>query len=105
MKMIRIWLAVAIVSLASASVQAADRQRLPVHVATSLTNAPFIGLLPATTNLDLAIGLPLRNQDALSSLLHEICDPASPRYRQYLTPERFTEMFGPTKEDYDAVIA
>ncbi len=98
-------LAVFIVCLTSGPAHAADRQRLPQHLPASATNAPFVGQLSPTTNLDLAIGLPLRNQGALSNLLHQIYDPASPRYRQYLTPEQFTDMFGPTKEDYDAVMA
>ena len=48
--------------------------------------------------------MPLRNQEALGNLLHDLYDPASPKYRQYLTPEQFTEQFGPTKDDYEAVI-
>ena len=55
--------------------------------------------------LQLAIGLPLRNQEALGALLQKIYDPASPDYRHYLTPEQFAEMFGPTEQDYEAVIA
>jgi subtilase family serine protease len=61
--------------------------------------------LSASKRLDLAIALPLRNQAALSILLAQIYDPASPHYRQYLTPEQFTERFGPTEEDYAAVVA
>ena len=37
-------------------------------------------------------------------MLREIYDPASPHYRQYLTPEQFTERFGPTEQDYQTVI-
>src|SRR5271156_4411644 len=58
------------------------------------------GRLPATNVLTLAIGLPLRNNAALDSLMQQIYDPASPRYRHYLTPAEFTERFGPTKQDY-----
>ena len=47
----------------------------------------------------------MRNQAALTNLLHQIYDPASPHYHQYLTPEQFTERFGPTAEDYAAVVA
>jgi uncharacterized repeat protein (TIGR03803 family) len=103
MQLVRV--AVPIVLLTSGAAQAASRQRLGMHRPASATNAPFVGTLPATTNLDLAIGLPLRNQEALSELLQGICDPASPLYRQYLTPAQFTDRFGPTREDYDAVIA
>ena len=63
-----------------------------------------VGRLPSTNRLDLAIGLPLRNQQALHQLLDEIYDPSSPHYHHYLTPEQFTEKFGPTAHDYQALI-
>ena len=62
------------------------------------------GLLPATNQLNLAIGLPLRNEGALTELLQEIYDPASANYHRYLTPEQFTKQFGPTEADYAAVL-
>ena len=74
------------------------------RVVTSLKLQP-IGLLASETRLHLAIGLPLRNREALNTLLQQIYDPASPQYRHYLTPEQFTEKFGPTEQDYQAVIA
>jgi subtilase family serine protease len=64
-----------------------------------------LGRLPGTNHLNLAIGLPLRNPAALSNLFQQIYDPVSPNYRHYLTPEQFTERFGPTEADYQAVIA
>jgi subtilase family serine protease len=60
--------------------------------------------VPRSTHLNLAIGLPLRNQDGLELLLQQLSDPTSPNYQQYLTPEQFTEQFGPTEEDYKALI-
>jgi subtilase family serine protease len=63
-----------------------------------------ISLLPATNRLDLAISLPLRNQAALNTLLSEIYNPASTNYHRYLTPEQFTERFGPTEQDYQTLI-
>jgi uncharacterized repeat protein (TIGR03803 family) len=64
-----------------------------------------VGRLPGANRLNLAIGLPLRNQAELTALLEQLYDPASPQYRHYLTPEQFTERFGPTPQDYEAVIA
>ena len=55
-----------------------------------------LGRLPGTNSLRLAISLPLRNSDALASLLQRLYDPASPDYHRYLTPAQFTERFGPT---------
>ena len=84
----------------------AERQVLHGHVpqAVARLNLQPTGHLPAKKNLQLAIGLPLRNQAALDDLLRQIYDPASPKFHQFLTPEQFTEQFGPTEQDYQAVI-
>jgi subtilase family serine protease len=63
------------------------------------------GRLSATNRLTLAIGLPLRNREALNALLQDLYDPASPQFRQFLTPAQFTERFGPTEQDYQDVRA
>jgi kumamolisin len=52
----------------------------------------------------LDIVLPLRNQADLNNLLQELYDPSSPSYRHFLTVPEFTARFGPSQEDYDAVI-
>ncbi len=84
---------------------AADRQTLRGHVPAAVTGLAPVGRLPATQRLNLAIALPLRNQEALDELLRQLYDPASPRYRQYLTPAQFAAEFGPTAQDYEAVAA
>ena len=85
---------------------AAERQVLHGHVPAAVArfNLQPTGQLPATKSLHLAIGLPLRNQAALDDLLQQLYDPASPNYHQFLTPEQFTARFGPTEQDYQAVI-
>ncbi len=84
---------------------AAGTQVLPGHVppAVARFNLQPTGQLPATNSLRLAIGLPLRNQAALTDLLQQLYDPASPGYHHYLTPEQFAEQFGPTEQDYEKV--
>jgi uncharacterized repeat protein (TIGR01451 family) len=74
------------------------------HVPAATARLQAKGRVPATNNLSLAIGLPLRNEKALDSLIQQIYDPASPNYHHYLTPEEFTAQFGPTEEDYQKVI-
>jgi subtilase family serine protease len=54
--------------------------------------------------LQMSVGLALRHQDQLNTLLNKLYDPASPSYRQYLSVEQFTEQFGPTQEQQQAVI-
>jgi hypothetical protein len=91
----------------AACAQSPGRQVLHGHVPEAVARFHLqpTGHLSATKHLNLAIGLPLRNQQALDDLLQQIYDPASPKYHQYLTPEQFTEQFGPTEQDYQKVIA
>jgi subtilase family serine protease len=77
---------------------------LPGHVPAVVSQLTAASRLPATTNLYLSIGLPLRNREALTNLLRQICDSSSTNYQHYLTPDEFTAQFGPTPEDYQAVI-
>jgi len=65
--------------------------------------AAFLNRMPANKALKLNIALPLRNEAELDQFLQDLYDPQSPQYRQYLSVEQFTERFGPTEEDYDAV--
>jgi kumamolisin len=75
-----------------------------VREAVRSGQAQSVGRLPATQSMRLVLVLPLRNQEALDSFLKDLYDPASPSYRHFLTVEEFTARFGPTQEDYDAVI-
>src|SRR5438105_14951575 len=62
------------------------------------------GVPPASKQLNLAIGLPVHKQDELKQFLADLYDPASTNYRKYLTPEQFTERFGPSQQEYEAII-
>jgi subtilase family serine protease len=67
--------------------------------------ARSIGRLPATQSLRVDIVLPLRDPAGLEDFLQELYDPSSPSYRHFLTVQEFTARFGPSQEDYDAVLA
>jgi len=54
--------------------------------------------------LDLVIGLPLRNREAFANLLQQQYTPSSPEYHRWLKPEQFAGRFGPTEQDYQAVV-
>jgi kumamolisin len=76
------------------------------HVRPAVTNgqARFLNPLPATQSLRIDIVLPLRDQAGLDEFLREVYDPANPSYRRFLTVSEFTTRFGPSREDYDAVV-
>jgi uncharacterized repeat protein (TIGR01451 family) len=79
------------------------RGHVPAVVAQGRAQAR--GHLPGDTTLNLSLGLPLRNREALTNLIAQVSDPKSPTYGHYLTPQQFTEFFSPTEKDYQDVIA
>ena len=85
---------------------AAQKKLISGHVPAPVAKGKLsaLGRVTATNQLALAISLPLRNAEALTNLLREIYDPASPQFHHYLTPQEFAERFGPTQEDYARVI-
>jgi len=80
-----------------------DWKTLPGHVPAAVTHLRPVGRVPATNQLHLAIGVPLRDPAGLNAFLAQLYDPASTNYHRYLTPEQFADRFGPTKQDYEAV--
>lgn len=89
----------------TASAQPQTRQLVRHPLPPAAKTARPIGLLPASTRLTLAIGLPLRNQAALHEFLDQIYDPASANYHHYLTPQEFAALFGPAQQDYETLKA
>jgi hypothetical protein len=87
----------------TAQSQTEARQELQSQVSAP-ADAKFIGRMPGSQRLSLALALPLRNEDRLNSLLQQLYDPTSPNYRHFLTVQQFTEQFGPTEVDYLRVI-
>src|SRR5580700_5160644 len=80
-------------------------QVLHKHVRPAVTNgqAARVGPMSKRQRMTLAIILPLRNQSELTNLLNRLYDSSSPDYRHFLTVAQFTQQFGPTKQDYQAV--
>ncbi|HZL43807.1 MAG TPA: protease pro-enzyme activation domain-containing protein [Verrucomicrobiae bacterium] len=74
------------------------------HLPNLPAGLKFHGEVPATNQLRLAIGLPLKNEPDLDDFLTQVYDPASPNYHKYLTPDQFTERYAPSVEDYQKVL-
>jgi subtilase family serine protease len=64
-----------------------------------------IGPMNPDKRIHLVVELPIRNKPERDQLLKDLYDPKSPDYGHYLTPQEFTDRFGPTQADYDTVIA
>ncbi len=74
---------------AGTSAQAVQRQALHGQVPPAVAHLQPLKRLAGTNRLELVIGLPLRNREALTSLLGQLYDPASSNYHRYLTPAEF----------------
>lgn len=96
-------LAAVVLPLFTKAAQAQERQVLQTHVSAP-ADATSIGRMPGSRQLNLALTLPLQNQEQLHILLQQLEDPTSPKYHQYLTSAQFTQEFGPTVVEYQQVI-
>jgi len=98
--------AIAILLIWSTASQAQSQSLMTRHVreVTQTGEAKLIGRLPASQEMRIVLVLPLRHEPELENFIQELYDPSSPSYRQFLTVEEFTERFGPSQEDYDALM-
>jgi len=101
------WIVLAIVATGLAGSARAHAQYVSTHhvreaVLSGL--ATPIGHLPANQAMSLDIVLPLRDPADLESFLGDIYNPNSGNYHHYVTVSEFTEKFGPSQADYDAVV-
>ncbi len=91
------------VSIVRASAITGGRISIPGHLVPALKNHAPRGASAGNRPLQLSITLNLRNQDQLTALLREQNDPTSAVYHQYMTPQQFTAMFGPTVDSVNQV--
>jgi subtilase family serine protease len=72
--------------------------------------SPFVKISRVTGHaslgdtLQMSIGLALRRQNQLTQLLNDLYDSSSPSYHQFLSVEQFTEQFGPSEYQQQAMI-
>lgn len=100
-----VWLLPGIALLGAVSnAQGQSRRTLTGHVPPVVAKLSPIASYAPTNRLYLAIGLPLHNRPALDEFLRQLYDPQSTNFHNFLSTEQFTERFGPTAEDYQAVI-
>ncbi|HEY3856554.1 MAG TPA: choice-of-anchor tandem repeat GloVer-containing protein, partial [Verrucomicrobiae bacterium] len=99
----RLWVLLFFCLQLTAFSQPVHTQSLRGHVPAAVSKLKPSGQLEPERELHLAIGLPLRNREALTNLLQRIYNPASPDFHHYLTPAQFAEAFAPTESNYQAV--
>jgi subtilase family serine protease len=107
MSLLSVLAVVSLISIGSIVGQAQSRELLTRHVREVVLNGQAlpVGRVSTAQSMRIVLVLPQRNQSELDSLLKDVYDPSSASYRHFLTVEEFTAKFGPTQQDYDAVIA
>ena len=95
----------ALLSVSNVCTQAQTVLTHHVRTAIQTGEAKYFGRLPASDTMQLDIVLPLSDQAGLDAFVKAVTDPSSPSYRNFLTPAQFTQKFGPSQADYDAVVA
>ena len=81
-------------------------QRVPIkgQNVPLLKYAHAIGAASGQQQIDLSIGLQMRNQQELAGLLTALYDPRSSQYHHFLTPQQFVAEFGPTAAQQQQVV-
>jgi subtilase family serine protease len=97
-------LLLSLVTLASVSYASNLMTRHVREVTVSGAAVP-VGHLPAAQIMQLDVVLPIRDQAGLDNFLAQLQSAPVQNHNHYLTPAEFTESFGPTQEDYDAVVS
>lgn len=87
--------------------RARPNQRIPISGQTVplIKQAHFVGAASGHQQLNLSVGLQLRNQQELSDVLSNIYNPRSSQYHHFLSPQQFVAEFGPTTEQQQQVIS
>lgn len=93
-------------ALAAVAITAQAQSVMTHHVREVVRNGQVQsnGRLPANQTMNLDLVLPVRDQAGLDQFVADVYNPQSANYRHFLTPQEFTQKFGPTESDYDAVL-
>jgi kumamolisin len=82
-----------------------QRSLLSGHTVPLIQQAHLLRAADATQQLNLSIGMQLRNSSDLDNLLSAIYNPQSPQYHQYLTSDQFNQLFAPTSDQVQQVVS
>jgi subtilase family serine protease len=92
-----------VVVMARASASQNQSVALSGQISPLISQAQLLGHADAQQQLQLSIGLQLRNQQDLQALLSDLYNPHSSSYHQFLTPQQFASAFAPTPDQQQQV--
>jgi subtilase family serine protease len=81
----------------------ATKMALPGSSPQAPKHGKLLGHTDRNKKISLSISLQLRNADKLDEFIANLYNPASPDFKQFLTPQQFAQMFGPSGAEIDQV--
>lgn len=78
--------------------------QFPGTVSPVIKQSHLRGQTDPNQHISLSIGLRLRNANGLKQYLQDITNPKSLNYHRYLTPAQVSDVFGPDKTTYNALL-
>src|SRR5437764_3908145 len=89
------------------TVQADANQRVALsgQIVPLVQKAQLLQATDPNQQLNLSIGLQMRDTAGLDSLLGALYNPNSPQYHHYLTSEQFNSLFAPTSDQVQQVVS
>lgn len=73
------------------------------HVPLAVKKATKDNLMDQNNILKISLMLPLKNEEQLAALLHEISNPKSEKYGQHLTQKQFIDTFCPSLAEVESI--
>jgi xanthomonalisin len=80
------------------------QQTVPGHLTADQLGATCSGVVAPSTILQLAVGLPVSDSQALADKVVAVSDPNSPSFAQYLSADDFVAQFSPPVSSQQAVL-
>lgn len=71
----------------------------------ALNQAQFVNHSNPTQEIEVILGLDVRDEAKLDALIAAQADPKSPEFRKFITPAEFKQRFSPAQADVDKVVA
>ena len=68
---------------------------VPLTIPPAVSQATPLGAVNGSTQVSLGIVLPPNNQLGLQQQITEISNPLSPKYRDFISSQQYTELYGP----------
>jgi Pro-kumamolisin, activation domain len=81
-----------------------SRKELLGHAFDIVCELKPVGPLAGSTPIDVVIALSSSNVEERTTVLRDLYDPASPRFRQFLSPREYSQKFDPPEASYQSLL-